>query len=1089
MVSPREYYKSAHPASFSDSSPRETTELDRSLLEFQLSSLTSRSQEADFERFARRLCEKEVCPNLLPTTGPTGGGDSKADSETFPVADSLALTWYGGVAREASGERWAFAFSAKADWRPKVQSDVQKIAATARGYAKAFFVTNQSVPAKARAAVEDGLSKQYGIDVRILDRTWILDRVFSGRHENIAIDELKVAALTRSQVQTGPADAARLAELDATEARIVDAVSSGRLGPPLVDEALSAAGLCRSLEKPRIAVEGAYARADRLAMAHGTERQQVESAYQWAWTLFWWFEDVKAVISQYAVVEERAKDSRNTYDLERQMNLWTVLFTRVVPRGEAGRVNEAGGHTAVLEAALKRVEQEKDRPSASLQAESMLLQVELVKRLHADADPDTVFERMRNVLERAEGLVGFPLDTLVKCLTVVGDRVEDSEAYDSLFQEMVEVQSRREGEVRAARLLLTRGEQLLEKRKLTRAIALVGQALGRLYKHETRKEIVYGLYLCGQAYERIGLVWAARGAYLSGASIAVNDFWKYGTVSVGFAACVNRLKWAEARLGRLPHLLEWHGLDLAVRASRSGRDAEAEAEEDAGFDMVVAFLILKVPPERHAELGGLTSALDRLGLYLAASAALFLLGYPERLEEYAKDSDTDSDGLANEISSMDTDVALGDSAALSGDGHAVLSTKILGCEVTVSAAPERPCIEVGEGILSTLESLLATIATEQGTAFEPELTIEITPGELSGAFVDVVEQERLGRPHFAIRCQTLEPRQVSPGDHGRLQHEIFQACLHIFPHAIRFRDPERDLTALFKEERVAERASAFTGSFVAVRNVLGDSPKFAVKDWADPDAPRLGMVRVEPWTPAYAPAKGAGDHGEWRELRAADEEAPPGLFDRSQLSHEDMAVLSPIRLRLWDRVQWCGTMFLTVPGSDAHPPALGIVFRNEQAGHDIFAAWRSELGEADEKGVLRLTIVRGIDRSHPYAYRVMVGGNPGMENDPTKVFTMVSRINRMDAATSLNLNRFLDSYDVHRRFWLMPTFMEGNEPILEHEVGIEITSLNVRNAWEIGMNDIDCAGVLPDDEVIVPEGVASPPVLRLQQWKRERGVG
>jgi site-specific recombinase XerC len=35
---------------------------------------TSRSQEVKFERFARRLAEREICPNLLPQTGPTGGG-------------------------------------------------------------------------------------------------------------------------------------------------------------------------------------------------------------------------------------------------------------------------------------------------------------------------------------------------------------------------------------------------------------------------------------------------------------------------------------------------------------------------------------------------------------------------------------------------------------------------------------------------------------------------------------------------------------------------------------------------------------------------------------------------------------------------------------------------------------------------------------------------------------------------------------------------------------------------------------------------------------------------------------------------------
>jgi len=111
------------------------------MLEYHLSTLTSRSQEVKFEHFARRLAELEICPNLLPQTGPTGGGDSKVDSETYPVADDLALGWYMGIGREAASERWAFAFSAKKKWRGKLRSDIAKIASTGRDYQKARSTT------------------------------------------------------------------------------------------------------------------------------------------------------------------------------------------------------------------------------------------------------------------------------------------------------------------------------------------------------------------------------------------------------------------------------------------------------------------------------------------------------------------------------------------------------------------------------------------------------------------------------------------------------------------------------------------------------------------------------------------------------------------------------------------------------------------------------------------------------------------------------------------------------------------------------------------------------------------------------------
>src|SRR5258707_952510 len=110
--SPREFLKARRPERFSDSMNEEESTLDSLTLGYPLEKITSLSQEADFQRFAFELAKREVCPNLLPQTGPTGGGDSKVDAETYPVADGLSLVWHNGIGREASSENWGFAISA-----------------------------------------------------------------------------------------------------------------------------------------------------------------------------------------------------------------------------------------------------------------------------------------------------------------------------------------------------------------------------------------------------------------------------------------------------------------------------------------------------------------------------------------------------------------------------------------------------------------------------------------------------------------------------------------------------------------------------------------------------------------------------------------------------------------------------------------------------------------------------------------------------------------------------------------------------------------------------------------------------------------
>ena len=103
--------------------------------------------------------------------------------------------------------------------------------------------------------------------------------------------------------------------------------------------------------------------------------------------------------------------------------------------------------------------------------------------------------------------------------------------YQELIETIVDVTSERSGELTAARVLTARGMQQLNADRPSDAIKTLGRALARLYKHESRHDLIHALYACGVAYERVGLLWAARGTLLNAASIATNDFWSYEEVT------------------------------------------------------------------------------------------------------------------------------------------------------------------------------------------------------------------------------------------------------------------------------------------------------------------------------------------------------------------------------------------------------------------------------------------------------------------------------------------------------------------------------------------------------------------------------
>ena len=157
IPTPRELMKAWHPDLFADTELIRPPMLRREEFEYHLETLTRRKQEYEFEHFCRKLAERELCPNLRVQTGPTGGGDSKVDTETYPVAGEISERYWIGSPSSGS-KRWAFAFSAKKDWHSKLKTDVRKIRSTNRDYQRIYFITNQFVRDKRRAEIEDAFS-------------------------------------------------------------------------------------------------------------------------------------------------------------------------------------------------------------------------------------------------------------------------------------------------------------------------------------------------------------------------------------------------------------------------------------------------------------------------------------------------------------------------------------------------------------------------------------------------------------------------------------------------------------------------------------------------------------------------------------------------------------------------------------------------------------------------------------------------------------------------------------------------------------------------------------------------------------------
>ncbi len=416
--------KGRRPHLFSDTQVDSQPTIAREVFDHHLDTLTSRKQEIEFEYFARRLAERTICPNLRPQTGPTGGGDSKVDSETYPVSEEVSQRWYLG--EPAAGcERWAFAFSAKKRWKQKVRDDVASIVGTGRDYTRIYFITNQYAREKDRAELEDKLTRDTGIRVTILDRTWIIEQVFDRKLVGLAIEALGMTDVRATRIEkTGPQDTERLAELQQLDAQIEDPERYRHTPYALAEDSLRAALLSRGLGRPRAEVDGRFLRAKRIAEQAGFRQQQARIAYNHAWTTYFWFDDFGEFIKLLDQVEALAIGSDNAVDVEGVVTLYSLarhalgqgFLTEEDARMEARRTR--------LVSELQRISAIEARPTNALEARTSLLILHMGNALY-EADIASAFDEvwtgLRQILEDAKGLTGFDVERIFDLVSESGN--------------------------------------------------------------------------------------------------------------------------------------------------------------------------------------------------------------------------------------------------------------------------------------------------------------------------------------------------------------------------------------------------------------------------------------------------------------------------------------------------------------------------------------------------------------------------------------------------------------------------------------------------------------------------------------------
>ncbi|WP_173935153.1 hypothetical protein [Chelativorans sp. Marseille-P2723] len=1071
---PSEMMRAKRPYLYSDSANTDAYRLSQSELSHHLDTLTDRNQHKDFENFARKICEREICPNLRPQTGPEGGGDGKVDTETYPVDELISERWFMGDKANGTG-KLAFAVSAKKDWPSKVRSDVKGIVGTKRGYDKIYFVTSRPARQKDRLDIEDELRTTYGVPVTILDREWIIDKVFSHQHKDIAFEQLGVGEHDSSSLKLGPNDFKNQQALDEIEERLARMGSSRAEYTQAVSDTYDAATLSRRLEKPKYETDGRFQRAIDFAKKYGADYQHLRAMYEHAWTRFWWYDDVEGTLDLYERVEELAFATNHAKHISRVCNLLQLVFGRVLQGHESAEALNLTDRSGRLKAKLTELAQDKTRPNNALHSETLLLLHQLNESaLRGESSFDDVWDDLSDIVGRAEGLGEYPADLLDSVLEVLSPLGADSKALDRLVEKLAEFMAERSKELEAGRFYLERGERKLDAKKPLEAIKFLGRAVVNFMKDESKEEQFRALYCLAVGYRGAGLLWAARGAAMGAVAqvcaIAETD----GEIPAASIPTFNLFTMIALQLGHVTDFL--CGIQF-LNAARQTLPLDDDSSERLSaklleFDQLCACLFTAISDDEINRLTSCPDILEELHLFTARTTLLYRLGYLELLKSDGSIPDGTSDNDVHEMMSMiSAQPATRDlpkQIVLLDDKHDRLETKIMGINVQVSSSANVEGFLLAEAHISFAEAFFSTLLNSGAYPHRENLKVDIRQNE--SANEGSIQFKGASGALSVLLPQSWDPTEVE--HHEELNDHLVAFGCEILVNCFALPDHDETLKTLIGVERGFERATLFCRTGITRHRFLG-SHVGRVAEWAymimrpyalQDDAPQI--------SPTLLPDE---------QTDAEKDAVPLGELN----SHRDMSVSSIINQSLWNNAGWRGMMFgYSAPDQ---PPFLGLIFDNAEMAKAIFDEWQDRFGRSDENDEIRISVIKGIDRKNPFHYRGSISRDmEAVAKDDFRQFVSISRMTTMTVTDHRNVDAFSGAYASTGCYFLLPALLnENGEPELLTERAILKRKFHVRNAWEIGRHDLDSMAVTPKDDVIIPEGETNPPVHDLFEWRRE----
>ncbi len=478
--------------------------------------------------------------------------------------------------------------------------------------------------------MEDELRNDCGVSVTILDREWILDRVFSHGHKDLAFECLAAGEHDPNSVKLGPNDFKKQQALTDIEKSLARMGVTRPDYTKAVSDTYEAATLSRSLERPRHETEGRFHRAIEFAKKYGTKYQHLRAIHQFAWTRFWWFDDVEGAQDLYEQIEEIAFATRHSEHVSKVCNLYSLLAGQVLLGLQDSETLKLPERSSRLKTKLAELAADKSRPNNALYAEALLWLFQINENALGGNrhNFDDIWIGLSSVIDRAAGLGEFPAEMLDSVVEALLPLAPVSAEFDKLVEKLAEFMAERSKELKAARIYLSQGERKLDAEKPIDGIKFLGRAVVNFMKEESRGEQGHALYCLAVGYRGAGLLWAARGAAMGAITQVCAQAEQDGEMPVEAVRTFCLFTMIALQLGHVADFLGGIQFLYAANNVMPLGDASRErlSKEIIEFDQLLSCLFSVVATDSITLLTELPDILETLNLVTARMVLLYRLG-------------------------------------------------------------------------------------------------------------------------------------------------------------------------------------------------------------------------------------------------------------------------------------------------------------------------------------------------------------------------------------------------------------------------------------------------------------------------------